>query len=519
MPPTTNTSSYRTNVSPTGYSYGGNDYKYEQRKDSAGNNYQVDIMTGPTATQTKTLVEPNVYKTDSGYVNTAGQSISYTPAFQSTSMQDRKDENAMIEANRMTANPNDNPNAFGPNQTQTQTPATGNIAPTGTNPDGSAKVPTQTFTAPDGKTSVSETPISGGYAYKTPTTLKEGEKTGYGADGKRYIIGKDGKVKNDTFADQEYEANKESIKADAERNTLYESIKSRSDAAHAALLDATKAQAAVAREKMKETNERFLALKTNEGFSGGQARYMSDINNGVLQDNIQKGDIRLAELDAIEKMTLAKIESAKTDKDMEALYKHLDEMKALRKEKSDAIQTVYKAANDFNKAIDEQRKEVQNAEKAKFEQGIKTLTASGPALLGAYDSLKDNAEKEKFLTDYAKKLGVQPEMVLGSIEDQRTQSSKDGLDIAQKTKNLKKVTGGGSGGGTGKLTVTQKRSQDISEIVSDFQNTMKTNNWKGANPDAYNYYKKEILKLYGTAGVNELNKAMESLNIRVDTTK
>ena len=378
--------------------------------------------TGSAAQNTELLsmVEPGVYKapSGSGYVDSKGLSLAgYNPVMQTTSAQTRNDNTLIQKADAVTGQQG----AQGQNTQVTSGQANTVVSTPGQGTSGSQ----QTFTAPDGTTVVSLKPQTGAFSYKTPATLEAGQKIGYGSDGKRYIINKDGTTQNDVFADQEYETNKAYIAKEAQREREWADIQARADASHAALLEATKQQYAVRRQKMEDINRRYLGLQTEVGFEGNQARFMADVNNGVLADNETKGQLRLSEIDAEEKMLIAQIQQAKTSKDFEALSKRMADLDALGKEKQNAIQTVYKAAIDFNKAIDEQEKELIAAEKLKFEQGTKSLETSAPALIQAYDALTTKVEKQNYVEEMAKRLGITPEMVLGAIEKQRSENAND----------------------------------------------------------------------------------------------
>lgn len=410
-------------------------------------------MTEPTITpQNTTLVEPGVYKMDLGvgsdgvtpsikYVNARGENLpNYTPTMQTTTQQDRKDAEIGKKIDTMAGT---TPQASAMQNANGATPqaGTGTTTPA-VNPDGTPKA--IKYKAPDGVTDieVTDAPAPGSYTYKAPLPeLKDGEKVGYGKDGKRYIIGKDGKTRNDTFADQEYSANEASIKKEQERTALYDSLKLNLDQAHNQLLDSIKATFSVRKAKMEDINKRYLALKQNEGFSGGQARYMSDINNGVLQDEEEKGNMRLAELDAQEKTLIAQAVQAKTSKDFELAFKKVDELDKIQKEKQDTIQAVYNAAVEYNKALDEQEKALRTKEKEQFDLADKRLKTTAPILVKAYDQLKTQKERDEFIKKYAKQLGTGEDMVLGAMEDQRMQNKKDVAEINQKNRSN---TGGGS---------------------------------------------------------------------------
>lgn len=426
-------------------SYGYSNYKDAGVSSVKSGNFDL-ITPGETinlGNANKTVVEPGIFKVGNVYQDASGKTISYSPAMQTTSQQTRLDATTGQKIDAISgANPNAQTNGQNNNGQVVTNNNTGQPQTGGTNPDGTPKTTATpiNYQSPDGTTvSISETAPTNSFAYSSPTALGAGEKFGYGSDGKRYIIGKDGSIKNDTYADQEFQANKLEIDREKERTALFDSMKSNLDSAHSQLLDSIKATFQVRRQKMQDINSRYLALKTNEGFSGGQARYMSDVNNGVLQDEEQKGEVRLAEIDAQEKQLVAQAVQAKSSKDFELATKKLDEIDRLQKEKQDTIQKVYKAAVDYNKALDEQAKEVRLKQKEQFDMSTKALVASAPALVKSYDTLKSDVEKQAFITAMAKKLGVSEEVVLGSMEDQRTQNDKTARDTIRAEAELKQT--------------------------------------------------------------------------------
>lgn len=66
-------------------------------------------------------------------------------------------------------------------------------------------------------------------------------------------------------------------------------------------------------------------------------------------------------------------------------------------------------------------------------------------------------------------------------------------------------------------TDTKKAQEDdVATAILDFQNKMTKNQWSGANPDAYDYYRSELVKLYGASAALALDKAMSDAGITVD---
>lgn len=62
----------------------------------------------------------------------------------------------------------------------------------------------------------------------------------------------------------------------------------------------------------------------------------------------------------------------------------------------------------------------------------------------------------------------------------------------------------------------QKQADDVAAAVLDFQNRMQTLKQKGANPDAYAYYKSQLTKNYGASAALALDSAMKTAGITVD---
>lgn len=69
---------------------------------------------------------------------------------------------------------------------------------------------------------------------------------------------------------------------------------------------------------------------------------------------------------------------------------------------------------------------------------------------------------------------------------------------------------------TTKTATEANKKDDIASAVIDFQNQIKQKGWSGANPDAYDYYRNELIKLYGSSAALELDKAMSDAGISVD---
>lgn len=389
------------------------------------------------------------------------KSVTSSGIMQSTAQQERADLNAVSKLSNY-AN-------LGANQVNIGTAANPNIITNGKPANQPAAAPqTNTADAPlyttaDGKTSVSDTPTSS-YSYTSSPALAEGEKFGYDKSGMRYIIGKDNVARTDTFAKQEYEANKTSIAREQERKSLYDSMKKTLDSSHVALLDSITSTYAARKQKMADINQRYLSLKTRQGFTNNAARYAAEANTDVLLDEELSGQSRLAEIDAQEKTLIAQAVSAKGKADMELLQSSIKDIDALRAEKEKTIQGIYKAAVDYNKALDDKDKELRILEKATFDQNIKKIDTAAPGLRAAYSSLKKPADQNKFIEEVAKKFGLEVEVVAGAIQNSADELRKD------LAKN--KSTDAGEDFGAGADAVTSPLYGQINKMIeSNFKNS------------------------------------------------
>jgi len=422
----------RTNVTDKGYSYGGKDYIYEKRKDANGAEYQVDVeVKKPAGGSDKTYVSPSVYQSNGQYYDKNGTNLpGYSPAFQTTTQSVRNDQKNLSYINSLTSG-----------QANGQMPQNGATVQTDAN---GAPIQPQKYTTPNGSTEISEAPPAGGYEYETPPTLEEGEKLGYDTNGRRYIIDKDGKVKNDAIGDQEYKANEQSIKDKNELRSLYESNKVNLDNTHKMLLDNLQKQYDQAKVKAKELGEKYLALRQTQGFESGMARYMAGVNTGILEQQEKTNLETMTDLDVKYNELIAKAVSAQNSEDLKAVNDLAAAIKKVSEEKQQAVQEAYKNSVAFTKALRDQEKEMVAMEKTRFEENAKRIVNAAPSLLRGYDSAPES-KKEKFLQDYADKFGMSTDEVYGAIEKYRLSSQKEQASINATNRSNR---GKGSGSST-----------------------------------------------------------------------
>ena len=296
-------------------------------------------------------------------------------------------------------------------------PNTTNGAPTNTQPTTTPTPPTGSATTPDGKALTDTVPS--GFSYNLPALDDPTKKRMYSPDGHVYTVDAKGVATLDPTGEQEYAKNEEYNKMATERNAMYDSYKQGLDASHQALIDSIKAQADQQRVKMEELNKRTLGLKTVQGYRTGSAEYTPEIDTGILKKEEEEGMARLGEIDANMKIAIAQAVSAKTEKDFELLSKRLDTIDQLQKSKQEAVQTIYKNYIDNAKMISDKLKEADTLARAQEDQAIQKLDVASDALVTEYDAIKDPAKQKIWVDNVAKKLGLDPALILGSMQKKR----------------------------------------------------------------------------------------------------
>lgn len=378
------------------------------------------------------------------YTGTAEQNIalnkyyqSQTSPFQDTTAQRGKDAmtGAQVEekAKAITGSP-----------TSTDTRST----------DGTATVVNGQITGTDGKTYTTSAPS--GYSFQLPA-LEAGQKWVYDPEGKPMVQDATGKIVSNQYAEEQYQANKESILKQKEFENTFDTYKKGLDETHVALIDAIKQQAQQQKAKMEELNKRMLGAKRVQGFRTGATEYTPEIGTGILKAEQEEGLARLAEIDSKMLLAIAEAKSAKTDKDFDMAYKKLELANKLQKDKETTIQNIYKSYVDNMKAIDDRLKAIGTEERATRDQALQELGTSAPALVKQYDSLKNDADRTAWLDIVSKRTGLDRAILLGSLEKARTEAKKSALDIADKQSLINKRNKDSDGGGVSYTSTELKK--------------------------------------------------------------
>jgi len=260
--------------------------------------------------------------------------------------------------------------------------------------------------------------------------LDEGKSWVYNKKGKPSIMDVQGNITNDVTADKEYQKNLEINNDKIKYNNVLDSYKTNLDISHQNLIDGIKVSAQSQKVAIADLNKRMLGAKNVSVIRGGGAEYAPEIAYGILKAEEADGIARIAEIDAKMNLAIAEAVSAKTDKDFALAKTKIELSTSLRKEKETTIQNIYKNRMDFDKYLNDIKKEQRT-------QNMSDLKDSAIQLMNDYDALKTPASKEAYIASMAKKTGLAREIILSQIESARRDKQKFNKDMTPKATSTK----------------------------------------------------------------------------------
>lgn len=317
----------------------------------------------------------------------------------------------------------------------------------------------------------------------------------------------------------EYQKNIKSLDDQkAQLDTQFEALKLNMEAENKSAVESIQSNFALRREQLKSANEALRGSREKMGYQTDSFRYTPTQMNGLITNDEQNYVTNLAELDAQEKQLLLQASSAKAKGDWDFLSKSMD---------------AYNAINDNRKSVlgEMLRISVENNKKLTADNKIEQLSASQRGTQA--DNIAESAmnavagltgqERQNKLQEIAKEYKIDVRELESSVLKSETTAKKQGLDIANKQKTLDKVSAVKAPAKTTtkttkttKPTVAQSIELDIGDAVSQIKEIMKTNSWRGVNPDdyaeAYNYF----ITTYGYSSAKKFKQALEDEGILVD---
>jgi peptidoglycan hydrolase-like protein with peptidoglycan-binding domain len=369
---------------------------------------------------------------------------------------------------------------------------------------------TGTITTPDGATYNMAPPA--GSDYQLPA-VPTGSSYVYGADGKAYVKDEKGAITSSPAADAEWQANKDSQAELTSRLAMYDTYKAGLDPIYQTLIDGIKTKAQQQSSAQQVLNKRALGAKTVQGYRTGSSEYTPEIDTGILKAEEEAGLAKLGEIDSNLNLAIAQAVSAKVDKDFTLAKDRLDMIDNLKKAKQTTIENIYKSYSDNAKAIADQIKAQDTADKANRDQSLQELTVAAPALTIQYDSLSE-ADKATWLDLMTKKTGLDSNILLGALEKSR-------LDVQNKNSIMDKRDTPAAEKTLKASELKKNQDNDVAEAILRFQDAIKPKDqggkgWAGISPDEYEFYKKYIKDTYGADAVLQYDKAIKDAKLTID---
>lgn len=542
--------SERTNVTDTGYTYNGMNYKKETRYDGNNQPYVVDVPVGsasapiPTASPTLLVTSNasrNEFATNQNTMQKAEASLasrtpagstenSYTPVLNYLASQGQAGsmENIKLLASKYgmtyTGSDEDNAKLAGFIKTvpsnepsQPKNPTAGTREAVYSKPDAEGKIVGENNGLLGYKNS------DGTYvdANGNPATYDEatGSMTATGASA-------GGTSTSDPLAG--FRANssldpvlmKQYTDAIGNLDAGIANAKKALEEATAALTDDPSANAAIQQimqkydkqiELMKNKNTILMGSHKRNAARSGMAQYANDMSEDFLSMEQDKATQRITDLITEETTMVLKAKEAFKSGRLEEFAKATKAYEDANKDKIKAINDLLKATNDQVKLLQAEEKADAQNEKSRMATSIKNLEVSSPALAKEFASLTDPKDQKDFIDHFAESFGLDGAVVYGAITKAGI-ANESAEALTEQRKRVKNGTGT-------KKTVSQtnkERDDDIAEAVQRFQLRTQQEGLYGVDPAEYDFYKDYIKTTYGAAAVTKFDKAVKDAKLRID---
>ena len=211
--------------------------------------------------------------------------------------------------------------------------------------------------------------------------------------------------------------------------TTLDSIAARSDTATKALVDSIKTTYASRIALMQDANKRTLAAKEQKGIRSGRAKYITDLHQGVLSDEENRGLARVGQLEGEMLSLISQAEQARTKQDLEMFNSRMTSLNNAYDDLRSEVQNLQSNAFNQLRIIQDAENAAATREKDEFQRMLDTSERVAPALASALEGLTTADEKAQVVKEYAKKSGIDPEILMGDIEAHATDEQKAKLDI------------------------------------------------------------------------------------------
>lgn len=229
------------------------------------------------------------------------------------------------------------------------------------------------------------------------------------------------------------------------------------DSAHAGLISAIQSKYSARIANMEQSNKNLIDLKTAVGQRAGRERYASVLQGGILTDEEQAGNQRIATLEGEMLSLVAQANQAKTENDVKMFNAKAEQLDKINKEMTERISQLYKTAVEQEKIQQDKIKQEQLAQKQEFESMLDMSERVAPSIAESTAGMSAK-ERQAVIELYAEKAGIDPELLLGDVSTASLKRKETVASINQKNRS-------NADGGTGKLTEAEKTRQDASDIA------------------------------------------------------
>jgi hypothetical protein len=264
--------------------------------------------------------------------------------------------------------------------------------------------------------------------------MGNGTKTVVYSDGTTQVIGGGGtqqtEEKDPIQAQYESGLNETTQKAKdkaAQVTNTLNTIRNNVSANTQALIDSINATFDASIKVMEDANKRLLAGKGVVEQRTGRSRYVNKISEGIITDEIQQGEMRIADLNAQRLSAIAKAEQYQNEMDIDLFNSEMDYLNDIEKNMNDEIANLLTGVQEQYKNMREEVKAQEEAESAARQLAMEQVSNALPAFASAYSGYSDD-EKIAFVSEVAKQYGVDPNELHGMIVEAVQQSDMDELE-------------------------------------------------------------------------------------------
>lgn len=201
------------------------------------------------------------------------------------------------------------------------------------------------------------------------------------------------------------------------------------DIAYDGLISGLKANYEARAAAMIESNKRLLRGKQTLGMREGRARYTPITEGGLLSDEEKAGEARIGALQAEMLKGIAEASVARADSKMKFFQEKTKQLADLDKKLREEVTALWDKAQARDQEIRDREKADRDARKEDLTYQTDRAESVAETVGDALEQFKTIEEKQAFLDQYSAKTGIDPAILLSSINSARRKVAKEELDM------------------------------------------------------------------------------------------